>query len=138
MSHFTNFPQNYTNRNRRKRLRRKRAQPSRSTADCNTGSGGGLGGPVVPLPTGVGPPPPPTAPPAEALHTISLKPEWTKMNKDKNTVPVKKDEEQLKEEKITTEAGTFWVDLHFTFSSHGDVQLHCIHTNTLPIIFTLI
>lgn len=107
MSHFTNYPQNYTNRNRRKRLRRKRAQPSRSTADCNTGSGGGLGGPVVPLPTGVGPPPPPTAPPAEALHTISLKPEWTKMNKDKNTVSVKKDEEQLKEEKITTEAGTF-------------------------------
>lgn len=56
----------------------------------------------MPSPTGVAPPPPP---PAAALHTISLKPEWTKMNKDKYTMSLKKDE-QLKEDKITTEAGT--------------------------------
>ncbi|KAK3866666.1 hypothetical protein Pcinc_027818 [Petrolisthes cinctipes] len=95
----------YTNRNRRKRLRRKRAQPSRSTGDCSSGGGGGLGGPVVPslAECVVGPPPPP--PPAEALHTISLKTEWTEMNKGKNAVAIKKDEGQLKEEKVNTEEG---------------------------------
>ncbi|CAL4091003.1 unnamed protein product, partial [Meganyctiphanes norvegica] len=62
----------YTNRNRRKRLRRKRAQPSRSTPD----SPGGLGRPVTDL-EDVGLQSSAVAPPATALDSVALKPEWS-------------------------------------------------------------
>ncbi|XP_071518174.1 HEAT repeat-containing protein 6 isoform X2 [Panulirus ornatus] len=62
----------YTNRNRRKRLRRKRAQPSRSTSDCDGGPC-----PLVAAVDGVGlglrgPPP------ATALASVPLKPQWAR------------------------------------------------------------
>ncbi|XP_042229695.1 HEAT repeat-containing protein 6-like isoform X2 [Homarus americanus] len=77
---------NYTNRNRRKRLRRKRAQPSRSTSDCEgrpcplvaavDGLGLGLRGP----------------PPATALASVSLKPQWARgkqiHNKEEETINI--------------------------------------------------
>ncbi|XP_069990164.1 HEAT repeat-containing protein 6-like [Penaeus vannamei] len=62
----------YTNRNRRKRLRRKRAQPSRSPSD----SASSLYTPTTAIEgVGLGFKSPP---PAAALDSVSLKPQWAK------------------------------------------------------------
>ncbi|XP_042874779.1 HEAT repeat-containing protein 6-like [Penaeus japonicus] len=62
----------YTNRNRRKRLRRKRAQPSRSPSD----SASSLYPPATSMEgVGLGFKSPP---PAAALDSVSLKPQWAK------------------------------------------------------------
>ncbi|XP_037791057.1 HEAT repeat-containing protein 6-like [Penaeus monodon] len=62
----------YTNRNRRKRLRRKRAQPSRSPSDSTSS----LYTPTTAIEgVGLGFKSPP---PAAALDSVSLKPQWAK------------------------------------------------------------